>query len=170
MLDNVRAHSLLVAKIATRLAERAYSLGLNVDVAAVRASALLHDIAKTWCLRNGGSHAVLGAAWTAQETGHYEISQGVLLHVGWPWPLPAGQDICRLAIFVLYADKRVQHDQFVSLSDRYDDILIRYGRTEGAKMRIQSSREQAAEIEKSLANALKWSVDEDLADRRRLVD
>ena len=69
MLANIRAHSMVVANVATRLAKRAKRLGLPVNVEAVRASALLHDLAKTWCLRHGGSHAELGATWVVQETG-----------------------------------------------------------------------------------------------------
>ena len=169
MLDNVRAHSLQVANIATRLAERAYSLGHAVDVPAVRAAALLHDIAKTWCIRNGGSHALLGGAWAAQETGAYPIAQGVILHVHWPWPVPQGAAICRLPIFVLYADKRVRHDQCVRLSERFEDLMVRYGKTEAARASINASWRQARQIERALATQLNWSLDEDSLDCRRLV-
>lgn len=169
MLDNVRAHSLEVANIATALAEQAYSLGHAVDVAAVRAAALLHDIAKTWCIRNGGSHAVLGGAWVAQETGDYPIAQGVILHVHWPWQVPQGAAICRLPIFVLYADKRVRHDQRVRLGERFDDLMVRYGKTEAARDSINVSWQQARQIEQALATQLNWSLDEDSLDCWRLV-
>lgn len=169
MLDNVRAHSLLVAKIAAALAERAYSLGMEIDVPATRASGLLHDIAKTWCIRNGGSHALLGGAWTCQETGNFAIAQGVILHVHWPWALPEGKAICSLPIFVLYADKRARHDQCVSLDERFEDLLIRYGKTETARALIRKSYQQSQAIEAALMRQLKWDADESPFDCGRLV-
>ena len=77
MLPNVRRHSRLVAHIATLLARRAAEKGVAVHVPEVRASALLHDLAKTYCLRHGGSHAQLGGAWAVAETRNYALAQGV---------------------------------------------------------------------------------------------
>ena len=88
MLDNIRAHSRLVAHIATELARRARAAGFPVNVAAVRASAMLHDIAKTYSVLHGGSHAQLGASWVVAETRNHALAQGVLLHVHWPWAVP----------------------------------------------------------------------------------
>lgn len=169
MLPNIRSHSLLVANIATALAKRALELGIETDVAATRAAGLLHDIAKTWSLEHGGGHAILGASWTVQETRHYGIAQGVILHVHWPWPLPEGTGICCLPIFIIYADKRVRHDQCVSLDERFSDLIARYGRTEAIREDIRQSQRQAELIEKSLSRELKWNLHEDSFDSWRLV-
>lgn len=170
MLPNVRRHSLLVAHIAASLAQRARQLGLPVDVDAVRASGMLHDIAKTYCLRHGGSHSLLGGAWTVYETRHYGIAQGVILHVHWPWPLPHGKDICILPIFVLYADKRVRHDACVPLAERFSDLLDRYGKSEAARKGIKESFEQAKNIESRLERQLEMKLDENTFDCGRLVE
>ena len=169
MLPNIRRHSLLVAHIATALARKAEALGLPVRAAQVRASALLHDIAKTYCVRYGGSHAQVGAAWTVAETGNYAVAQGVMLHVWWPWSLPQGTDICALPFFVMYADKRVRHDACVTLEERYDDLLQRYGRTEEAREGIRAAHRQGKTIEDALAVLLGWSLHEDSFDSGRLV-
>ena len=169
MLPNIRRHSLLVAHIATALARMAEALGLPVRAAQVRASALLHDIAKTYCVRYGGSHAQVGAAWTVAETGNYAVAQGVMLHVWWPWSLPQGTDICALPFFVMYADKRVRHDACVTLEERYDDLLQRYGRTEEAREGIRAAYRQGKTIEDALAVLLGWSLHEDSFDSGRLV-
>ncbi|MFC4679140.1 HDIG domain-containing metalloprotein [Desulfovibrio legallii] len=169
MLPNIRRHSLLVAHIATTLARKAEALGLPVRAAQVRASALLHDIAKTYCVRYGGSHAQVGAAWTVAETGNYAVAQGVMLHVWWPWSLPQGTDICALPFFVMYADKRVRHDACVTLEERYDDLLQRYGRTEEAREGIRAAYRQGKTIEDALAVLLGWSLHEDSFDSGRLV-
>ena len=169
MLPNIRRQSLLVAHIATTLARKAEALGLPVRAAQVRASALLHDIAKTYCVRYGGSHAQVGAAWTVAETGNYAVAQGVMLHVWWPWSLPQGTDICALPFFVMYADKRVRHDACVTLEERYDDLLQRYGRTEEAREGIRAAYRQGKTIEDALAVLLGWSLHEDSFDSGRLV-
>lgn len=170
MLENVRAHSLMVAHIATEMASRAKKLGMGVDVEAVRASGLLHDLAKTWCLLYGGSHAILGASWTMDETRHGGIAQGVLLHVHWPWKLPEGPSICSLPFFVMYADKRVRHDACVTLEERFEDLLKRYGKTEDARMGIRKSWEQSKIIEKLFSKALEWDLDEHNFNCGRLVN
>lgn len=169
MLHNVRRHSLVVACIATALAQRAFSLGMPVSVAETRASALLHDIAKTWSIKYGGAHAQLGGAWTVMETKNYRIAQGVLLHVNWPWKLPQDERICSLPFFVLYADKRVRHDKCVTLRERFEDLLVRYGFSPASRAGINQSYRQAQEIECLLEKYLGWDLNENTFDCGRLV-
>lgn len=169
MLENIRRHSFMVAHLATWLAKRAFELGFPVNVENCRAAGLLHDIAKSWCVKNGGSHAMLGASWVVQETRHFGIAQGVMLHVHWPWQLPQGRDICCLPIFIIYADKRVRHDQCVTLKERFDDLITRYGRTEAARQGIRQSCQQARQIEAALSRQLQWDLNEYSFDSGRLV-
>lgn len=169
MLENVRRHSQLVAHIAALLAERARTLGIEVNVEATRAAGLLHDIAKTWCLKYGGSHAMIGASWTVTETRNFAVAQGVILHVHWPWKLPKNSAICCLPIFVLYADKRVRHDQCVTLQERFEDLIERYGKNRAARRNIRKSNEQAQLIEANLARQLRMNLDENTFDCGRLV-
>lgn len=158
MLENIQRHSLLVARIVTFLAARASSAGLSVSKDACRAAGLLHDLAKTYCIRYGGSHALLGSSWVVRETRNFAIAQGVLLHVRWPWPLPGGSGICCLPIFLIYADKRVQHDKIVSLAERFDDLLFRYGKTRSARAGIRNTMKQARSIERALEKQLKCDL------------
>lgn len=169
MRPNIRRHCLQVAKIATALAQKARALGFDVCPATVRASALLHDIAKTYCIRYGGSHAQLGAAWALSETHNYEIARGVLLHVLWPWAVPDGPEICSLPFFIIYADKRVRHDAIVNLDERFSDLLTRYGKNEMSRQSINASLEQGKTIENALSSQLGWKLHEDTFDSGRLV-
>ena len=169
MLPTVERHSHMVAHIATELARRAADLGQPVHVGSVRAAALLHDLAKTYCLLHGGSHAQLGASWVLAETRHYDIARGVLLHVHWPWAVPHGPGICSLPFFVIYADKRVRHDACVTLEERFEDLLTRYGRDAGARDGIRAAHEQAVTIERALSAQLGWKLHEDPFDCRGLV-
>lgn len=170
MLPNVRRHSLLVAHIATRLAERAAERGFDVSVEQVRAAGLLHDIAKSYCVRHGGSHAMIGASWVVERTRHYPVAQGVLLHVHWPWPLPEGAGICSLPFFIIYADKRVRHDRCVSLEERFEDLLTRYGKSAEARHSIRESFAQGKDIERAFAALLQEDIHENSFDCGRLVE
>lgn len=158
MLENVRAHSETVGKIAHKLALLGEKKGISINPSAVLASGLLHDLAKTWCIRNYGSHAMLGASWVVRETGDYNIAQGVLLHVHWPWPLPDGENIYVLPILVLYADKRARHAACVTLEERFEDLLVRYGHTSSSREGIKKSMRQAEEIEKRLSQVLGMDI------------
>ncbi len=153
MIDNVRAHSHVVAEVATALAAHAAGRGLPVNVSEVRASAMLHDIAKTYCLRHGGGHAQIGAAWVVQETHNHAVARGVFHHVYWPWPLPADDParMCSLPFFVMYADKRCRHDEFVTLEERFEDLIDRYGDTESHREGIRASYLQAKAVEGALS-------------------
>jgi len=167
MLPNVRAHSLMVGHMATSLAEGAKLAGLSVDVAAVRAAALLHDLAKTYTIRYGGNHCQLGGAWVQELTGNPAVAQGVVCHVYWPGVLDLRQYFLPLAI--IYSDKRVKHNQIVSLEGRFDDLLVRYGKTAYIRARILQSFQQAAAIEKALAATLGMELHERTFGCRRLV-
>ena len=153
MLPNIRAHSRTVAEVALEAAKRAVGLGHTVDLSALKAAALLHDVAKTYTILHGGAHAQLGAAWVLEETGRPDLAQAVLFHVTWPWvhgPLALEADPLRLPLLVSYADKRVRHDEVVSLEERFADLLNRYGDTEEHRASIMINREQALNYERAL--------------------
>lgn len=138
-------HSKLVARVATCVATAARDAGQPVDVQAVRASALLHDVAKGYTIMHGGNHAQLGAVWVHEYTDNPLIAQGVLYHVGWPFELDLAQNF--LAIAVCYADKRVRHDEIVTVDERFADLLERYGTTPQAREYTRIAHERAQRVE-----------------------
>ncbi len=158
MLPNIREHSELVACVATALAEAAARAGLAVNVAEVRAAALLHDLAKTYTIRHGGNHCQLGGAWVQELTGNPALSQGVVCHVSWPRPVDLRANF--LPLTLIYSDKRVKHNQIVTLETRFDDLLVRYGTTDYIRARIRESFQQAEAIERALAATLGMNIHE----------
>nr|WP_246288043.1 HDIG domain-containing metalloprotein [Desulfolutivibrio sulfoxidireducens] len=168
MLPNIRAHSLTVACIAEVLAEKALTAGFDVDVCAVRAAALLHDLAKTYTIRHGGNHSQLGGAWVQELTGNPVLAQGVVHHVHWPFTVDIRVHFLPLSI--IYSDKRVKHNRVVSLNERFEDLLTRYGATPEIRQRIGRSFSQAREIEEALIQNLGFQPDADIAHCRRLVE
>lgn len=168
MLPNIRAHSELVACVATALARLAETAGLAVNVAEVRAAALLHDLAKTYTINHGGNHCQLGAAWVQELTGNPALAQGVLCHVSWPHPVDLRTDF--LPLTLIYSDKRVKHNQIVTLETRFEDLLERYGATDYIRTRIHESFQQAEAIERALAETLGMDLHESTFGCGRLVE
>ncbi len=138
MLPNIRRHSLLVAQIAELLAQRLHEslpAGQAPDQDFCINGALLHDIAKTPCLKDGCDHAATGAKM-CQSHGFPEIAEIVAGHVILQnfSPEKYKQGFFQAQDIVYYADKRVRHDAVVSLAERLEYILENYG---GNDERIQ---------------------------------
>jgi len=168
MPEHIRAHSVKVALVATQVAEAAQARGMAVCVETVRASALLHDIAKAYCIQHGGHHGQLGGAWAMTATGHPVLAQGVIHHMYWPFELDYPRFFTPLA--VLYDDKRVAQDQIVPIEHRFGDLLDRYGKTQEIRERIESTNRQAKTIEDALSKLLEKDLNAHDFDRRRLVE
>ena len=131
MLPNIRRHSLLVARIAELLALRLYErlpTGQAPDQNLCVNGALLHDIAKTPCLKDGCDHAEIGAAICRRHR-YPEIAEIVAGHVILKnfSPEKYKQGFFQAQDIVYYADKRVRHDAIVSLDERLEYILENYG-------------------------------------------
>lgn len=132
MLDNIRAHSFMVARAAAALlaglkrAEKCRAPLPDGDL--VVAGALLHDIAKTQCLHGKCRHALVGRD-ICYDLGYPAIGEIVLEHVILSDYAPEryNQGIFNAKELVYYADKRVRHDLIVSLDSRLEYILGRYG-------------------------------------------
>ncbi len=170
MFEHIGRHSMQVATVAEALAIRAMERGVAGTQplrAITRAAGLLHDIAKSYTVQYGGSHAQIGASWVVAATGNYRIAQAVYHHVEWPWPLP--NSLIHPVFFVIYADKRVRHDEIVTLDERYGDLLVRYGTTEQARAAIQRGWEHARTIERVLSAQLELPLHESTVAGGRLV-
>ena len=152
MLDNIRAHSFKVARVADLLvdglikAARASSLPPRELVIA---GALLHDIAKTECLNGKCRHDTLGRD-ICTALGFPEIGEIVKEHVileEFP------EKLYRRGLFgakeiVYYADKRVLHDEVVSIENRLEYIIDRYGnRDPQREQHIRLNFQQCKDLE-----------------------
>jgi len=124
MLDNIREHSIVVARIAELLARGLLEAGESVDRRKVITAALMHDIAKTSCLKTGRNHAEEGRK-ICLENNLGEIATIVAEHVVLKTYLINGRFSEKEIVY--YADKRVNHHSVVSLEERLRYILERYG-------------------------------------------
>ncbi|MCP3952801.1 MAG: HDIG domain-containing protein [Desulfobacterales bacterium] len=123
MLDNIVAHSIRVCQVATLLTDSLNAAGHNLDRKLIRVAALLHDITKTRSLKTTENHARSGADYL-RELGYPELGDIVGQHVKLSVFDPAGKP--NAAEVLNYADKRVLHDNVVSLEERMAYIMKRY--------------------------------------------
>lgn len=160
MLDNIRAHSFVVARVAESLVDGLQRTGKTFgplpDKEEVIVGALLHDIAKTLCIKTDCRHAEIGRQ-ICIELGYPEISEIVAEHVVLK---NFDADLYATGVFgskemVFYADKRVLHDQVVPLDSRLEYILDRYGDKNSAKEQlIRQNFNQTVDFEKHLFSFL----------------
>ena len=127
MLANIRAHSLMVARVARLLA--AGLAGSRLDMDLIVSGALLHDIAKTQCLNSNRNHALEGEEIVLKH-GYNELAEIVAEHVVLGRTTP-GKIVEKQVVY--YADKRINHDKVVSLDERLAYILDRYARNNPAR-------------------------------------
>lgn len=165
MLDNIRAHSLMVARVAQVLHQRlADSPKTNSHLPSedlVLAGALLHDIAKTPCLENRCDHARQGRD-ICLELGYPEVAEVVREHV-----ILTEFSITRYdnghflaKELVYYADKRVRHDEIVSIEERLEYILERYGNNDPKRHTlIRKHFYKCQQLEDSLFSAIEMTAD-----------
>jgi putative nucleotidyltransferase with HDIG domain len=167
MPEHIREHSKAVAHVAKTMALRAEEVGHDVDVQLFHAGGLLHDIAKIYTIKYGGSHAQIGGAWVVEAFGNPLLGQAVVHHVYWPFEMSMQRHF--LPICVGYADKRAMHHTIVSVGKRFTDLLERYGSTEEHRAKIKLNLQQTLEMQECLSNYLEVNLNAYSFDRGRMV-
>lgn len=160
MLDNIRAHSTMVARVAHVLLQGLADSSNPphpLSKKLVLAGALLHDIAKTPCLKNHCDHAKHGRD-ICLELGYPEVAEVVREHVIlMDFSLiryDKGNFLAKEIVY--YADKRVRHDEIVSLEERLEYILENYGNNDPKRHSlIKKNFDQCLLLENFLFSALK---------------
>jgi uncharacterized protein len=152
MLPNIREHSFRVMEVARFLGEALAAAGFDLHLPLLEIGALLHDLGKTPCLGTLTNHAELGAG-ILDTLGYPHVAQVVREHVYLdsniidPRPL-------REAEVVNYADKRVLHEEVVTLEVRFADLKVRYGRTSEVLARIDATEVKSRALEEKIFASL----------------
>ena len=161
MLDNIKAHSLKVEQVAHIIAAGLNKNGAQISLAMVTAGALLHDIAKTMCLGSDEDHAALGHEICINNNFN-EIADIVGEHIQLKKYKPDGRISEKEIIY--YSDKRVNHDQVVTLDKRLEYLLDRYAKNEENLIaRIKENFRKCREVEKRIFSCLDFAP-EDLSE------
>ena len=155
MLPQIKAHSLQVARVALCLGQNLIPYHPDLDLALIEAGALLHDIAKTECLKTKGNHIQVGEEMV-RAMGYDSVARIVLQHVRLEdeYYLNGAMDE---AVLVHYADKRVLHDQVVDLEERFKYLLQTYGRSNDIIARIEALYQDTLKLEKRIFLHLSFS-------------
>jgi putative nucleotidyltransferase with HDIG domain len=151
MMDHIVVHSLQVCRVATFLAQRLSRQHCRFNLDLIQAAALLHDITKTRSFKTRENHAQTGGQLLAEQ-GYPEVGEVVRQHVRldeYPDPVVLGE-----VQIINYADKRVLHNRVVSLDERLDYILERYGQPPERRERIHWLWEKTLELEAKIFDAL----------------
>jgi len=156
---HIRRHSEQVERVSAVLARAALQAGAaDLDPALLQAAALLHDIAKMPCIETRRDHALEGES-VLVELGFPAVAALVGRHVRLgPWQ-PEGP--ITGAELLNYSDKRVRHESIVSLAERFQDLLVRYGAGNPVvEQRIREDWLIIAAVEKKIFARLPFGPDE----------
>ncbi len=160
-------HSERVAQVSRALGTWLVDLaGERLDVALLESAALLHDLAKARCLGSGRDHAREGAQ-ILLGLGYPEVADVVGQHVELREFRREGP--VTEAEVLNYSDKRVRHEDVVSLQERFLDLLERYGRgNPEVERRIRSNWALTEDLERKLFARLPFGPERilELAARR----
>ena len=158
MLDNIKAHSFKVEKVARIIAEGIKKSGIKISLKKITAGALLHDIAKTMCLDSVEDHAIRGME-ICIENNFNEIAEIVGEHIQLKIYEP-GRAVNEKEI-IYYSDKRVNHNEVVSLEKRLSYLLNRYAKDEMVLIqRIEKNFRKCREVEKKIFSNLDFSPED----------
>lgn len=156
MPSNIKAHSLKVRDVSVFLTKELNKKGKSLNMELIEVSALLHDIAKIYCLNSKERHNEVGAD-LLRTMGYEKVADVVEQHINlWKkYKKLVEEEI------VNYSDKRVMHDQAVSLQERFKDVKCRYACNDPElRERISFSEKESYRIEKRIFKSLDFSPDD----------
>ncbi len=150
-MDHIIRHSIKVAEVALSISTALNRKGENLNLDEVEAAALLHDITKAESLDSGEDHSIT-AYRLLRKLGYKRIAEIVREHVF----LLEDLDSTWVSEeeLVNYADKRVLHDQIVTLRERFDYVRVRYCKDEGGKKWMDQLEALCYRIEKKIFSKL----------------
>lgn len=156
MLPNIVEHSMQVMRVSLAIIDNLKS-GVSVNRDLVAAAALLHDITKTRSFITKERHDASGAE-LLRELGFAHIAEIVEQHVIIHNLNLQGSLEEREIVY--YADKRVLHDTIVTIDERVNDIIRRYGTAEEIRNLILHNRSQVLIVERKIASFMRIDIDQ----------
>lgn len=145
-------HSMRVAQVGLHLALGLQAKGHDINPTLVVAGGLLHDIAKMQGILYGEDHAN-AAAVLLRQYGYDDVAEIAARHVIIDEAMERTAVLTEVHI-VNYADKRVRHTEIVELSERFLDLLKRYGKTPEQRSRIDITLQKARSLETRIFSCL----------------
>lgn len=160
MLPNILEHSKEVMRVALAITDNTKN-GVYINRKLVIAASLLHDITKTVSLNTKEPHDITGAQ-LMRNLGFTGIAQIVEEHVIIRNFDPRSNLEEREIVY--YADKRVMHTSIVSVEERIDDIIVRYGSTPERINLINQNKELILRVERKINGFLIKDINQIIRD------
>ena len=158
VLPNIRCHYRQVCRVALTMCEWLEAAGCLFNKTLIEAGALLHDVAKAYCLDKPGLSHNLEGQRILERAGYPELGEIVAHHVN----LPAISYYDE-GVLVFYADKRVLGERVVSVDERFQYIYRVYGQNNPDRLdRIKKDELLTYEVEKRLFKLLPGYSPQDL--------
>ncbi len=157
MMDHIVAHSLRVCQVALTIGDCLAKENIKLNRDLILAGALLHDITKTRSFATRENHAESGGTLLA-DLGYPAVGDIVRQHVKLDDYQQDG--LFSEAEIVNYADKRVLHDEVVSLDRRMRYIVDRYCHGEADHRRIAWLWEKTRGLEAHIFKRLPFKAAE----------
>ena len=150
--DNIRRHCVVVAEVAAAISVALEDSGNHVNLAEVRAAALLHDIAK-----GEPAHGLIGGQ-LLRKCGFSRIGAIVEAH-------ETGEESGALATLeakiVFLADRFVLEENIVSIEERYRVARQRHGMIPGTMDNIAKREREAFRVKREVERLLHHTLDAD---------
>ncbi|MGO9568153.1 MAG: HD domain-containing protein [Desulfomonilaceae bacterium] len=145
--DHIILHSRKVWEVGKLVGEGLLRQNQPVDLALLRASCLLHDIGKYPCILDGTRYHDVRGEQILEAEGLSSVARIIVQHV-----------ILRSEIavplkeehIVYYADKRVVHDEVVSLEERFLYLNQTYGKNPKAVEGLMLMKQETQRLEDAI--------------------
>lgn len=154
---HIMQHSRRVWEVGRLLAEGLLRSNYPLDMDLIKASCLLHDIGKYPCIVEGrGAHDVRGEQILEKE-GFPSVARIVVQHVKLRSQKedPIGEEHV-----VYYSDKRVVHDEVVSIEERFVYLRETYGRLPDAEKWLEKMKAETLRLERAIFSLLDFSPED----------
>ncbi len=157
MMDHIIDHSIMVSNVSLFLCEALKKHFPDLNAELVTSAALLHDITKTRSFTTNEIHSETGGEMLTQM-GYPEVGDIIRQHV----LLDIYETRAPVTVeeIVNYSDKRVLHDQVVSLNKRLEYIKVRYADIKEFQKRLNLMWKKSIDLEKKIFRPLDIDPDE----------
>jgi uncharacterized protein len=154
--DHIVRHCLQVWCVAGVIGRSMTQREPALDMDLLRAACLLHDIGKYPCILEGGRYHDRKGKEMLESEGYPEVAEIVARHV-----ILAERDNEPIgeAHILFYADKRVNHDEIVSLEERFDYLFKTYANTPNATARLNEMKTDTMRLEERIFQLVDFSAD-----------
>jgi putative nucleotidyltransferase with HDIG domain len=157
--DHIIRHSEMVWKVARVVANGLIRKNehIRISMETLRAACLLHDIGKYPCILDGAHYHDKRGQRMLEEEGLPEVGRIVARHV-----ILGDRDgePVREKHVLFYADKRVVHDELVSLEKRFEYLFHTYARSDRAREALQAMKESTLVLERKIFGLLDFTPED----------